>query len=266
MSAFLKEFKTSRYFPTKVRAIISDFAVFITILTMVLVDYGLGIPSPKLQVPSKFKPTRDDRGWSSPGGAKPLVDHHHHGRPRAALHHPHLHGPADHRRHHQPQGEQAQESFRGYHLDLLWVAWSPSARAGEQAAKFRGIRGSASPDSMILCYGLLRVHDLRAQVNPHAVLYGVFSVHGRLPLSVQAFAVLRCPLSTRPTHLSSAYVARVGVLVFHPEELLDFIFTKRVCSSWLDDPHARSGRSKKKEELEYAEKITTRTQPGGVRS
>ena len=39
----------------KVRAIISDFAVFITILTMVLVDYGLGIPSPKLQVPSKFK-------------------------------------------------------------------------------------------------------------------------------------------------------------------------------------------------------------------
>ncbi|KAM6945554.1 sodium-driven chloride bicarbonate exchanger-like isoform 2-T2 [Aplochiton taeniatus] len=63
MSAFLKEFKTSRYFPTKVRAIISDFAVFLTILTMVLVDYGLGIPSPKLQVPDKFKPTRDDRGW-----------------------------------------------------------------------------------------------------------------------------------------------------------------------------------------------------------
>ncbi|MCI4378558.1 hypothetical protein PGIGA_G00217310 [Pangasianodon gigas] len=63
MSAFLKEFKTSRYFPTKVRSIISDFAVFITILTMVLVDYALGVPSPKLQVPSKFKPTRDDRGW-----------------------------------------------------------------------------------------------------------------------------------------------------------------------------------------------------------
>ncbi|KAG9340881.1 hypothetical protein JZ751_020074 [Albula glossodonta] len=70
MSSFLKEFKTSRYFPTKasqtslpVRSIISDFAVFITILTMVLVDYALGVPSPKLQVPSKFKPTRDDRGW-----------------------------------------------------------------------------------------------------------------------------------------------------------------------------------------------------------
>uniref|UniRef100_A0A8C2JHS8 Solute carrier family 4 member 10b n=1 Tax=Cyprinus carpio TaxID=7962 RepID=A0A8C2JHS8_CYPCA len=63
MSAFLKEFKTSRYFPTKVRAIISDFAVFITIATMVLVDYALGVPSPKLKVPNVFKPTRDDRGW-----------------------------------------------------------------------------------------------------------------------------------------------------------------------------------------------------------
>nr|XP_020441729.1 sodium-driven chloride bicarbonate exchanger-like isoform X2 [Monopterus albus] len=63
MSAFLKESRTSRYFPTRVRAIISDFAVFITILSMVLIDYALGIPSPKLQVPNKFKPTRDDRGW-----------------------------------------------------------------------------------------------------------------------------------------------------------------------------------------------------------
>ncbi|XP_053295119.1 sodium-driven chloride bicarbonate exchanger [Pleuronectes platessa] len=63
MSAFLKEFKFSNYFPTKVRALISDFAIFFTILTMVLVDYALGVPSPKLQVPSEFKPTRDDRGW-----------------------------------------------------------------------------------------------------------------------------------------------------------------------------------------------------------
>nr|XP_021335419.1 sodium-driven chloride bicarbonate exchanger isoform X4 [Danio rerio] len=72
MSSFLKEFKTSRYFPTKVRQIISDFAVFITIMTMVLIDYGLGVPSPKLQVPNVFKPTRDDRGWIiSPLGPNP---------------------------------------------------------------------------------------------------------------------------------------------------------------------------------------------------
>ncbi|XP_035244180.1 electroneutral sodium bicarbonate exchanger 1 isoform X1 [Anguilla anguilla] len=63
MSSFLKQFKTSRYFPTKVRSMISDFAVFLTIVFMVLIDYVIGIPSQKLQVPSKFKPTRDDRGW-----------------------------------------------------------------------------------------------------------------------------------------------------------------------------------------------------------
>ncbi|XP_049335197.1 electroneutral sodium bicarbonate exchanger 1 isoform X2 [Astyanax mexicanus] len=63
LSTFLKQFKTSRYFPTKVRSMISDFAVFLTIVFMVLIDYAIGVPSQKLQVPSKFKPTRDDRGW-----------------------------------------------------------------------------------------------------------------------------------------------------------------------------------------------------------
>ncbi|XP_047669265.1 electroneutral sodium bicarbonate exchanger 1 isoform X3 [Tachysurus fulvidraco] len=63
LSAFLKQFKTSRYFPTRVRSMISDFAVFLTIFLMVLIDYAIGVPSQKLQVPSKFKPTRDDRGW-----------------------------------------------------------------------------------------------------------------------------------------------------------------------------------------------------------
>ncbi|KAI5615013.1 electroneutral sodium bicarbonate exchanger 1 isoform X1, partial [Silurus asotus] len=68
LSAFLKQFKTSRYFPThyiflQVRSMISDFAVFLTIVLMVLIDFAIGVPSQKLQVPSKFKPTRDDRGW-----------------------------------------------------------------------------------------------------------------------------------------------------------------------------------------------------------
>uniref|UniRef100_A0A4W3HFY8 Anion exchange protein n=1 Tax=Callorhinchus milii TaxID=7868 RepID=A0A4W3HFY8_CALMI len=72
LSHFFKQFKTSRYFPTKVRSSVSDFSVFLAILTMVLIDYCLGIPSPKLQVPSVFKPTRDDRGWLiSPLGPNP---------------------------------------------------------------------------------------------------------------------------------------------------------------------------------------------------
>ncbi len=34
---------------------ISDFAVFLTIVLMVLIDYLIGVPSQKLQVPSNFK-------------------------------------------------------------------------------------------------------------------------------------------------------------------------------------------------------------------
>lgn len=63
LCSFLKQFKTKRYFPTKVRAIISDFAVFLTILTMALIDFLVGVPSPKLAVPDRFEPTRKDRGW-----------------------------------------------------------------------------------------------------------------------------------------------------------------------------------------------------------
>ncbi|TNN59976.1 Sodium bicarbonate cotransporter 3 [Liparis tanakae] len=59
----VSQFKTERYFPTRVRSTISDFAVFITIMVMVLVDYLVGIPSPKLNVPDRFEPTSKNRGW-----------------------------------------------------------------------------------------------------------------------------------------------------------------------------------------------------------
>ncbi|XP_025023880.1 sodium bicarbonate cotransporter 3 isoform X8 [Python bivittatus] len=72
LSSFLKQFKTKRYFPTKVRSTISDFAVFLTIVIMVFVDYLVGVPSPKLNVPEKFEPTRSDRGWLiNPLGGNP---------------------------------------------------------------------------------------------------------------------------------------------------------------------------------------------------
>ncbi|XP_004588338.4 sodium bicarbonate cotransporter 3 isoform X2 [Ochotona princeps] len=63
LSSFLKQFKTKRYFPTKVRSTISDFAVFLTIVIMVTIDYLVGVPSPKLHVPEKFEPTDPNRGW-----------------------------------------------------------------------------------------------------------------------------------------------------------------------------------------------------------
>lgn len=34
---------------------ISDFAVFLTIVLMVLLDYVIGVPTQKLKVPSKFQ-------------------------------------------------------------------------------------------------------------------------------------------------------------------------------------------------------------------
>ncbi|XP_056122260.1 sodium bicarbonate cotransporter 3 isoform X10 [Rhinichthys klamathensis goyatoka] len=72
LSSFLKQFKTKRYFPTKVRSSISDFAIFLTIMIMALVDYLVGIPSPKLHVPDRFEPTSKSRGWLiSPLGDNP---------------------------------------------------------------------------------------------------------------------------------------------------------------------------------------------------
>ncbi|XP_052000158.1 sodium bicarbonate cotransporter 3-like isoform X7 [Xyrauchen texanus] len=72
LSAFLKQFKTKNYFPTKVRSSVSDFAVFLTIMIMVLVDYLVGVPSPKLHVPDTFEPTSKNRGWLiSPLGDNP---------------------------------------------------------------------------------------------------------------------------------------------------------------------------------------------------
>ncbi|KAB5532800.1 hypothetical protein PHYPO_G00124370 [Pangasianodon hypophthalmus] len=72
LSAFLKQFRTKRYFPTRVRSTISDFAVFLTIMFMVLLDYLVGIPSPKLNVPDTFEPTSKGRGWwMTPLGSNP---------------------------------------------------------------------------------------------------------------------------------------------------------------------------------------------------
>uniref|UniRef100_A0A3B3BAH8 Anion exchange protein n=3 Tax=Oryzias melastigma TaxID=30732 RepID=A0A3B3BAH8_ORYME len=63
MTVSLKKFKFSRYFPTKLRKLISDFSIFMSIMTFVGLDMLLGLKTPKLIVPTEFKPTRPDRGW-----------------------------------------------------------------------------------------------------------------------------------------------------------------------------------------------------------
>ncbi|XP_061943327.1 electroneutral sodium bicarbonate exchanger 1 isoform X10 [Apis cerana] len=63
LSVELKDFKNALFFPSKVRQVVSDFAVIIAIFSMSTLDHFANIPTPKLEVPTEFKPTLADRGW-----------------------------------------------------------------------------------------------------------------------------------------------------------------------------------------------------------
>ncbi|CAK9805669.1 Sodium-driven chloride bicarbonate exchanger [Anthophora quadrimaculata] len=63
LSVQLKDFKNALFFPSKVRQVVSDFAVIIAIFSMSTLDHFVNIPTPKLEVPEEFKPTLADRGW-----------------------------------------------------------------------------------------------------------------------------------------------------------------------------------------------------------
>ncbi|XP_040198108.1 LOW QUALITY PROTEIN: electrogenic sodium bicarbonate cotransporter 4 [Rana temporaria] len=63
MTLTLKKFKFSRYFPTKLRTLVADFAIVFVILFFCGVDAFFELETPKLHVPNKIKPTRPDRGW-----------------------------------------------------------------------------------------------------------------------------------------------------------------------------------------------------------
>ena len=60
---FLKKAKTTPFFPASCKNFISDFAVIIAIGSMALLDYGVGVDTPKLSVPAEFRPTWSGRGW-----------------------------------------------------------------------------------------------------------------------------------------------------------------------------------------------------------
>ncbi|CAN0144405.1 unnamed protein product [Lampetra planeri] len=71
-SMSLKKFKTSRYFPTKIRNLVSDFAIVLAIVIFCGVDAMVGVDTPKLIVPTEFKPTSPLRGWFvKPFGGNP---------------------------------------------------------------------------------------------------------------------------------------------------------------------------------------------------
>lgn len=60
---FLKCIKNTPFFAAKVRQFFSDFAVIISISLMTYMDFITGLKTPKLVVPSEFRPTRHDRDW-----------------------------------------------------------------------------------------------------------------------------------------------------------------------------------------------------------
>ncbi|CAF3242289.1 unnamed protein product [Rotaria socialis] len=63
----LQEFRTSSFFPSKIRSTLGDFSVLIAIVTMSAWDAYLRLDTPKLQVPKEFKPTLpNQRGWLVP--------------------------------------------------------------------------------------------------------------------------------------------------------------------------------------------------------
>ncbi|KAL6083418.1 hypothetical protein STEG23_013166 [Scotinomys teguina] len=68
----LKHVKNSRLFPSGVRKVFSDFSSVLAILLGCGLDAFLGLATPKLLVPTEFKPTLPGRGWLvSPFGANP---------------------------------------------------------------------------------------------------------------------------------------------------------------------------------------------------
>ena len=50
----LQKFRNSCYFPTRVRSVFSDFAVMLAIVIMTVIDFLVGIDTPKLNVPDEI--------------------------------------------------------------------------------------------------------------------------------------------------------------------------------------------------------------------
>lgn len=63
LSMALKSFRNTTFLPNKIRVLISDFAVFLAIVIMTLIDFLFGLKTSKLAVPENLSPTRSDRTW-----------------------------------------------------------------------------------------------------------------------------------------------------------------------------------------------------------
>lgn len=55
VAMYLKGFRNYKFFPAIVKSVLSDFSVMISILIFCLVDYFIGLKTPKLEVPETFR-------------------------------------------------------------------------------------------------------------------------------------------------------------------------------------------------------------------
>ncbi|GAB1290979.1 Anion exchange protein [Apodemus speciosus] len=69
MTLTLKKFKSSRYFPTKVRTLVADFSIVFSILLFCGIDACFGLQTPKLHVPNVIK----NPWWVYPGSILPAL-------------------------------------------------------------------------------------------------------------------------------------------------------------------------------------------------
>lgn len=127
LTMFFKWTRNSRYGPTWLRHILSDFSVTLSIVIMVLVDYCMGVDTPKLNVPDTFRVrflhfliftallSPDDKRQAHLVGE--AIRESNLGNILCnwtgdCRHNPYLHGSADNSCHRQPQGKQAEERRR----------------------------------------------------------------------------------------------------------------------------------------------------------
>ncbi|CAG2245213.1 NBC3 [Mytilus edulis] len=63
IAIFLVNIKGGTFATATIRRTISDFGVLLSIISMVVVDALVGVPTEKLSVPAEFKPSNAARGW-----------------------------------------------------------------------------------------------------------------------------------------------------------------------------------------------------------
>ncbi|XP_062518366.1 sodium-driven chloride bicarbonate exchanger-like isoform X2 [Corticium candelabrum] len=61
LALYLKGFKQTSYLPARARQIVSDYAVVVAVIFWIVIDVAFSVDTPKLSVPDKFQPTRNDR-------------------------------------------------------------------------------------------------------------------------------------------------------------------------------------------------------------